>query len=133
MLDTTHDAARRSRVASANGHADFPIQNLPLGIFAPPGGAKRAGVAIGDSILELASAKLTGVAAEAVATMADGTLNGFFAMGAAPRQALRVQLSALLAEGSGTELVLYDAKDCTLHLPASTPPMSARCSARTSR
>lgn len=118
MLDTTHDAARRSRVASANGHADFPIQNLPLGIFAPPGGAKRAGVAIGDSILELASAKLTGVAAEAVATMADGTLNGFFAMGAAPRQALRVQLSALLAEGSGTELVLYDAKDCTLHLPA---------------
>ena len=27
----THDPARRSWVASANGHADFPIQNLPLG------------------------------------------------------------------------------------------------------
>ncbi|MDP3417953.1 fumarylacetoacetase [Falsiroseomonas sp.] len=118
MLDATHDAARRSRVASANGHADFPIQNLPLGVFSPPGGTKRAGVAIGDSILELASAPLTGVAAEAVAAMADGTLNGFFAMGAAPRQALRAQLSALLVEGSTAPLVLHDAKDCTLHLPA---------------
>jgi len=118
MLDETHDAARRSFVATANGHADFPIQNLPFGIFAPPGETKRAGVAIGDSILEIASAPLTGVAAEAVATMADGTLNGFFAMGAAPRQALRAQLSALLAEGSLAALVLHDAKDCTLHLPA---------------
>ncbi|MBU8539688.1 fumarylacetoacetase [Falsiroseomonas tokyonensis] len=117
MLDATHDAARRSRVASANGHADFPIQNLPLGIFAPPGGAKRAGVAIGDSILDIASAPLTGVAAEAVATMADGTLNGFFAMGAAPRQALRAQLSELLAEGSDAPLELHDAEKCTLHLP----------------
>ncbi|MGX9964047.1 fumarylacetoacetase [Roseomonas sp. F4] len=118
MLDATHDAARRSRVVSANGHADFPIQNLPLGIFAPPGGAKRAGVAIGDSILELASAPLTGVAAEAVAAMADDTLNSFFALGAAPRQALRAQLSELLAEGSDAPLVLHDAENCTLHLPA---------------
>ena len=28
--------ARRSWVASANGHADFPIQNLPFGVFSPP-------------------------------------------------------------------------------------------------
>ena len=32
-LDETHDPARQSWVASANGHADFPIQNLPLGVF----------------------------------------------------------------------------------------------------
>ena len=91
MLDETHDPGLRSRVASANGHADFPIQNLPLGIFAPAGGAKRAGVAIGDSILDLGSAPLTGMAAEAVAAM---------------------------AEGSTTALTLHDARDWTLHLPA---------------
>ena len=36
------------------GHRDFPIQNLPLGIFTPPGGTeRRAGVAIGDMIFDL--------------------------------------------------------------------------------
>ncbi|RTL60528.1 MAG: fumarylacetoacetase, partial [Hyphomicrobiales bacterium] len=48
QLDETHDASRRSWVASANGHPDFPLQNLPLGIFAPGGAEPRAGTAIGD-------------------------------------------------------------------------------------
>lgn len=43
----------RSWVASANGHADFPLQNLPLGIFSRAGLSPRCGVAIGDSILDL--------------------------------------------------------------------------------
>ncbi len=47
-VDATHDAARRSWVALANGHLDFPIQNLPFGIFSPPGCDPRGGVAIGD-------------------------------------------------------------------------------------
>lgn len=33
MIDETHDPARTSWVASANGHPHFPIQNLPLGVF----------------------------------------------------------------------------------------------------
>lgn len=37
----------RSWVASANGHADFPLQNLPLGIFSRAGLSPRCGVAIG--------------------------------------------------------------------------------------
>src|SRR5437588_775719 len=48
MTDETHSPGRRSWVASANQHADFPIQNLPLGVFSPPDGASRGGVAIGD-------------------------------------------------------------------------------------
>ena len=52
-IDETHDPARLSWVESANGHADFPIQNLALGIFSPPGGHARPGVAIGDLILDL--------------------------------------------------------------------------------
>ena len=37
MIDETHAPGRRSWVASANRHADFPIQNLPFGVFSPPG------------------------------------------------------------------------------------------------
>ena len=48
MIDDTHAASRTSWVTSANGHPAFPIQNLPLGIFSPPGGSARGGVAIGD-------------------------------------------------------------------------------------
>lgn len=52
-LDHTHDPGLRSWVQSANGHPDFPIQNLPLGVFSPLAGAPRGGVAIGDMILDL--------------------------------------------------------------------------------
>jgi hypothetical protein len=42
-FDETHDPARRSWVASANGHTEFPIQNLPFGVFSPEGGGPRGG------------------------------------------------------------------------------------------
>ena len=124
-IDDTHDRNRRSFVASANGHADFPIQNLPLGVFSPRGGGPRAGVAIGDRIFDLASASgagaFTGDAAAAAAA-AGPALNGLFALGAGPRRALRAQLSELLADGSPAaadlERHLHNADDCTLHVPA---------------
>ena len=50
QLDETHDAQRKSWIASANGHGVFPIQNLPLGIFSINGDTPRGGVAIGDEI-----------------------------------------------------------------------------------
>ena len=54
-LDFTHDPARRSWVASANGHADFPIQNLPFGVCRSRGeaGPMHGAVAIGDAALFL--------------------------------------------------------------------------------
>ncbi len=36
---------------AADSH--FPIQNLPFGIFKPASGSARAGVAIGDLVLDL--------------------------------------------------------------------------------
>ncbi|WCT72471.1 fumarylacetoacetase [Sphingomonas naphthae] len=119
-IDDTHDPALTSWVASANGHADFPIQNLPFGIFSPAGGAARPGVAIGESILDLG-----GVAAllpDAVApTLSGHTLNALFALPAADRLALRRRLSSLLADESHRAIVapmLHDTAGCTLHLPA---------------
>ena len=54
-LDRSHDPARTSWVASANGHPEFPIQNLPFG-------ASERGlvVAIGDQALLLDEALRAG-------------------------------------------------------------------------
>ena len=126
VTDATHDPERRSWVASADGHADFPIQNLPLGVFSPPnGGTPRTGVAIGDEILDLgalaAAGLLTGEAGEAAAVTGQA-LNGLLALGAGPRQALRLRLSKLLTAGAAeqgrVESLLHHAAECTLHLPA---------------
>ncbi len=60
VIDHTHDPAARTSVPGADGHPDFPIQNLPLGVFSEGDGARRAGVAIGDQILDLAAARAQG-------------------------------------------------------------------------
>ncbi|TWB46021.1 fumarylacetoacetate hydrolase [Nitrospirillum pindoramense] len=126
LIDETHNPALTSWVASANGHADFPIQNLPLGVFSTLNEAPRGGVAIGDQILDLAragrSGLLTGAALDAAIAASGPTLNPLLALGAKPRRALRRRLSQLLAGGSDergvVESLLYPATDCTLHLPA---------------
>ena len=126
ILDETHDPARTSWVATANGHADFPIQNLPFGVFSPPGGTARGGVAIGDRILDLSSAArsdlLFGSAKAAAEAGAGSTLNPLLGLAPAARRSLRQRLSELLAVGASdqaqVETWLHAASDCVLHLPA---------------
>ena len=129
-LNETHDPKRKSWVASAEGHPDFPIQNLPLGIFSPPNGEPRGGVAIGDAILDLGAAAAAGLFSGAARLAADAaagpTLNPLMALGAEPRIALRKRLSELLSsDGSERKTVerlsrklLHNAAECALHLPA---------------
>ena len=125
QLDETHDAKARSWVASANGHADFPLQNLPLGIFAPKGAAPRAGTAIGNQVLDLsavaAAGLLEGEAALAAQHLRGSTLNDLLALGAGPRRTLRRRLFALLSEGAREraqlEPMLHDASAVTMHKP----------------
>ncbi|MCM2332037.1 MAG: fumarylacetoacetase [Pseudomonas sagittaria] len=119
-----------SWVSSANGHPDFPLQSLPLGIFSPPGQAPRGGVAIGEHILDLKVACAAGLfagEAKVAAEAASGdSLNAFFALGAPARRALRTALIELLAEGSPAqaqmeargEALLPAMSACQLHLPA---------------
>ena len=114
----TQPTQTRSWVASANGHADFPLQNLPLGVFSINGSAPRSGVAIGDAILDLHAAldAFEGEARRAVEATAGGQLNAFFELGRGPRVALRERLLELLAEGSELQNreahVLHRAADC---------------------
>src|ERR1051326_476850 len=134
MTDETHDKARQSWVASANGHAEFPLQNLPFGVFSPPGrtapdAAPRGGIAIGEMIFDLRAAHdvrlFSGAAAAAAQAASGGTLNPLMALGAGPRRALRQQVFALLAaDGAGRaklepleDKLLHRASDCWLHLP----------------
>ena len=130
MIDETHDPRRESWVDSARGHAEFPIQNLPLGVFSPAGGAPRGGVAIGDKIFDLKAGieagLFSGDAAKAAEAAAGPSLNPLMAFGKGPRLALRKHLSVLLsADGPDRARVeplsarlLHDATDCRLHLPA---------------
>ncbi|WP_341520553.1 fumarylacetoacetase [Pseudomonas sp. G.S.17] len=120
----------RSWIESANGHADFPLQNLPLGVFSRPGLAPRGGVAIGDSIFDLQAALEAGFfngAARAAAEAASrDQLNDFFALGAGARQALRRELLHLLDENSpqrarlqaAIDALLHPMSECQMHLPA---------------
>src|SRR5882724_2795959 len=101
VIDETHDPRRESWVASAQGHAEFPIQNLPFGVFSPAGGGPRAGVAIGDAIFDLPAGLEAGLfsgdAARAAEAAGGATLNPLMALGTGPRAALRKRLSALLS------------------------------------
>ena len=130
MIDETHSPARRSWVASANQHADFPIQNLPLCVFATTEGAARGGVAIGDEVFDLAAALelglFDGLAARAAEAACGGTLNPLFALGREARVALRRRLGDILdADGRDRAKVealrsrlIHRADDCRLELPA---------------
>jgi len=126
VIDATHDPGRQSWVPGAEGHPEFPIQNLPFGIFSPPGKPPQAGVAVGDHILDLAACMILGLfegeALRAAEATSGATLNAFLALGGGPRRALRGAVSALLSRGNRAEdharAVLHPASDCTLHLPA---------------
>lgn len=115
-INHTHDPLARSWVESAGRSGDFPIQNLPYGVFRRAGTTEgwRAGVAIGDAVLDLAALARTRLLeagggdnarlAQRAAESACATeLNGFMAMGPAAWRALRHALFAMLHEGAARE------------------------------
>ncbi|MFL1528344.1 fumarylacetoacetase [Pseudomonas sp. O230] len=126
----TQTSITRSWVASANGHADFPLQNLPLGVFSVKGAAPRSGVAIGEHIFDLEAALeaglFDGAAKTAVEATRGGQLNAFFELGREARVALRERLIELFQEGSTlhgkieaqSAKLLPLAANCEMHLPA---------------
>jgi fumarylacetoacetase len=131
MRDSTHDPELRSWVESANDAAtDFPLQNLPLGVFRPaPDAAPRVGVAIGDRVLDLAAVTTLGLLPAALrgiaAAAGSSCLNAVMALGAHVHASLRLALSSALRhdtpEGAAAQrvasAVLYPADQVELLLP----------------
>jgi len=125
----TSQMTGKSWVASANRPgADFPLQNLPFGVFRREGKAV-IGVAIGDQILDLHACAQSGLLSaqprEILNACHAERLNPLMALGAASWSALRRCLTALLsAERARNETknrlerLLVPLRDASMHLPA---------------
>ncbi|WP_305097176.1 fumarylacetoacetate hydrolase family protein [Croceibacterium aestuarii] len=132
-LNATHDPKRRSWVESANAaDTDFPIQNLPFGVF-DDGRGPRGGVALGDSIIDLKALLDTGEIAGAAAEAAAGdTLLPLFACSRSEVSALRARLSDLYrADGASDRTHAHDAlvpmQNARLLLPAKPTAFTDFC------
>jgi fumarylacetoacetase len=125
----THDPSLESWIDSANiADADFPIQNLPFGVFSRRGSrdTPRVGVAIGDAVLDVSACQAAGLldgASEAAAACVSSTLNALMSLGTTHASRLRLALSRLLRRDSPLRArvpaeALVPLRDAELHLPA---------------
>lgn len=136
-LNATHDPARKSWVEAANApDTDFPIQNLPFGVFTTDGTPARGGVALGDRIIDLGaladSGLLTGTALVAARAGAGSTLAPLFACDPAAVSALRGALSDLFradgtADRAALRKVLVPMADARLEMPLRPPAFTDFC------
>jgi fumarylacetoacetase len=132
-ISGTEDPKLKSWVESANAaRADFPIQNLPLGVFVRTEGtdAPGIGVAIGDVVLDVRGAVQAGLFHELAPAVkeacAAASLNALMAVGRESRLALRQRLSQLLRAGESAaapdrqriEPLLVPQDQAVMHVPA---------------
>jgi fumarylacetoacetase len=124
-VDETHDLNLRSWIDSANDpEGDFPIQNLPLGVFRGGGGeAPRISVRIGDRLLDLCACSDAGLLPRELAEALKRTsLNHLMGLGREASRRLRRRLVELLVAGSSEratlEKQLHPVADVEMLLPA---------------
>lgn len=112
--------------------SDFPIQNLPYGVFSTStDGERRVGVALGEWVIDLAVLEENGyLALQADETFFNqATLNKFIHSGKANWSKVRAELQNLLSAGNAElrdnaalrEQVFFKQSDVTLHLPVHVP------------
>jgi fumarylacetoacetase len=128
-MDPTNDPSLRSFVPVAP-ESPFPIQNLPYGVFRRPGEESRVGVAIGDSVLDLALLEAQGLldvpSLRGRRVFAARVLNPFMALGRTAWDEVRSRISRLLRNDEPTlrdnaalrERALLPVRDVQLLLPA---------------
>jgi len=123
-VDGTHDPKTVSWVDGAGKGSDFPVQNLPLGIFSDGalsegGGQRRPGVAIGDFILDLTAAG--DLLDEAWREdLAQPVVNAWLARGPDDHRALRRRLFEMLSDEryrDDVEMHLIGQSEVRMHLP----------------
>ncbi len=118
MTDPTNEPGLKSWVDSAQ-RSDFPIQNLPLGIFSEAKGRRRPGVAIGDYVLDLAAiADL--LDEEWRGDLSQPVLNAWLSRGHDAQGELRARLSELLSDEryrDDVEPQLIGQSEVRLHVP----------------
>ena len=117
--DDTHDPSLVSWVDSAAPGSDFPIQNLPLGVFSVGNRRRHACVAIGDFVLDLTElADL--LDEEWRGDLSQPVLNAWLARGPEAQSALRERLQELLSDEryrDDLEPQLIGQTEVRMHLP----------------
>lgn len=125
-----NDPARCSWLESANDDAsDFPLQNLPYGVFRTKeaDSTARIGVAIGNDILDLRAAAQAGLLPAATAPACQQpTLNALMALGRPAWSGLRQRLGELLGadtcpagpQRDRIKACLVATRDATMLLPS---------------
>ena len=122
-----NDPSLRSWIP-VNKDSDFPIQNLPFGIFKIKELGPRVGVAIGDKVLDLAALQESGLLSSLkidAGIVKNQYLNDLIALGKPVTNALRQRISDLLnAENSELrdniamhEKVLHDINKVEMLMP----------------
>lgn len=93
--------------------SDFPLGNLPYGVFSTDGSNPRIGVAIGDSVLDLkvlAEEKVFADLKFDATTLAGSTLNAYASLGRGVHGEVRRRLQQLLEKDTKLGDVLRDNK-----------------------
>jgi fumarylacetoacetase len=113
----------KSWVASANSpNTDFPLNNLPYGVFSIGGDNARCGVAIGDMILDMAALEASGILEFGYGKFfSNPNWDRFMNEGPEHWKVFRSRLAHLLREGSphqdALKNYLYPQKNATLYMP----------------
>ena len=126
------DSSSKSWVESANGATDFPIQNLPFGVFSTDGEPEsgRVGIAIGDQILDVTAALAADLIGEEGRIAAHGCdsprLNELMSLDHRTVAGLRRAVTELLDASTDVgrraakhpEKILVAQRSAVMHLPA---------------
>ncbi len=112
----------KSWVATANSAAtDFPLNNLPCGVFSVAGGEPRCGMAIGDFVLDVAALEAEGLLSLGGPLLDAPYWNDVMEAGPGVWADLRAQVTALLKDGSTKRFLVEDhlvpLAQVTLHMP----------------
>lgn len=112
---------KKSWLVSANdAETDFPLNNLPYGVFSNNSSPARCGVAIGDMVLDVAGLETDGLLSFG-GTLNNGSWNAFMDLGKDSWQRLRTELTSFLEEGSPMQAkvlpYIVPLAEVSLHLP----------------
>ncbi len=115
-------ALMKSWVESANrAGAEFPLNNLPCGVFSVGGGAARCGMAIGTFVLDVAALEAEGILSLGGPVLDAPYWNDVMEAGPALWADLRAQVTGLLRDGSSKRFLVEDhlvpMADVVLHMP----------------
>jgi fumarylacetoacetase len=109
--------------------SDFPLENLPFGVFKPRNGAARVGVALGEYVVDLSVLEAEGqlsIQGQTAPIFSQDCLNSFLALGRPAWKQVRDTLQRLLGAETPTlrdnaalrERVFHRQREVTMQLPA---------------